>query len=93
MKPSNTNYKCKAAVNQLGSLWFLWGTKPQTGETKLQEESLCGSKNKTRVTWMGCAADLMHSLTGANQYPPKLPVTFTFKTGLKEQKDTLRISE
>ena len=42
---------------------------------------------------MDGADDLTHTLTGANQYVPELPVTFTFKTALKEHVDRERERE
>ena len=41
-------------------------------------------KGKTRARWMDGAGDLTHTHTGANQYLPELPLTFTFKAALKE---------
>lgn len=53
-----------------------------------RKEANCpGQKGKTRARWMAGSDDLTHTLTGANQYLPQLPLTFTFKSALKEHSE------
>lgn len=65
--------------------WFLLGPKRDARETTAEGEvKVREPKGKNKSKMDGCADDLTHTHTGANQYLPELHLTFTFKTALKE---------